>query len=161
MKIYHLINLSTGGKTTVLVSSIMAILAPIATVILAVAVFIVVDFILGFVVSVKVKKKGFMSGKFWGTIWKLAGALTVIILGDVLDTHVLSFMPRLHLAHIFAGIVCGADLWSILANFAILSDHPIFNLIKKWGRSEIVNKIGVDLADELDKQLNNNNNENE
>lgn len=151
MKFYNLTTLGMGGKLTLLVSSIASILAPIQALSVCIILFILTDFAFGLIVSVRVKKQGFISKKAYHTIWKLIGAEVCVLLAWVLDVHVLTFMPTLFLPNIFTGLICGADLWSILTNFAILSHHPIFRVIKKWGRCEIENKLGVDLAVELEK----------
>lgn len=134
-----------------MISSIASLLAPIQALAICIIVFILTDFALGFIVSVKVKKQGFITEKAWKTVWKLIGAEVCVLLAWVLDMHVLTFIPTLFLPNIFTGLICGADLWSILTNFAILSNHPVFRLIKKWGKHEIENKIGIDLTTELEK----------
>jgi hypothetical protein len=98
---------------------------------------------LGLIVSVRVRKIGFMSEKLYKSIWKLLGIEVTIFLSYLLDAHVIAPSLSLHLANIFTGIICGAELWSILTHFAILSDHPVFRLIKKWGKAEIENKVGA------------------
>jgi len=145
-------NILTFGKTeqlAVFVTSILSIFAPLTALAIVVFAFIFIDFILGLIVSIRVKKEGFITEKAWHTVWKLVGAEVCILLAWVLDTHVLTFAPSLALPNVFAGFVCGADLWSILTNFGILSNHPVFRLIKKWGKDEIKSKIGMDLS-ELD-----------
>jgi len=155
----YLFNLSVSGQATVLITAFLSIFAPITTLAIIVFLFILVDSIFGIIVSYKIKKQGFNSKKVYRTIWKLVGAEVCIILSYVLDTHVLSFTPTLHLPNIFTGIICGAEFWSILTNLAILSNHPIFRVIKKYAKTEIESKIGVGLIEELEKQTNINNNE--
>ena len=152
MKIYNILNLGTTGKITLTITSALSILVPIKVLAIVVLVFVAVDFTVGLIVSKKKRKQGFVTEKAWDTIWKIIGAEVCIVLAWVLDTHVLNFAPDLFLANIFAGFICGADLWSILTNFAILSNHPVFRLIKKWGKSEIENKIGLDIS-ELDNDI--------
>jgi hypothetical protein len=77
------------------------------------------------------------------TIWKLFGAETVVFFAFLLDEKILNFIPRLFLPNIFAGLICGAELWSILASLAILSGNPIFNAICKWGKDEIEKKLKI------------------
>jgi len=149
-----LLNLSVSGQITVILSAFLSIFAPVTTLAIVVFLFILVDFIFGVIVSYKVKKQGINSKKVYRTIWKLVGAEVCIILAYVLDTHVLSFTPRLHLPNIFTGIICGAEFWSILTNLAILSDHPIFRVIKKYAKTEIESKIGKGLIEELEKEQN-------
>ena len=149
MKIYNIFGFGMTGKIAILMMSAIGAFTPIKLLAIAVIGFILADFVVGLVVSVRVRKQGLISKKVWRTVWKLIGAEICIILAWVMDTHVLTFLPTMFLPNIFAGIVCGADLWSILTNFAILSDHPAFRLIKKWGKTEIQKKIGMDIS-ELD-----------
>ena len=120
-------------------------------------VFVLIDFVLGLIVSMCVRKIGFMSEKLYKSIWKLLGIEVTIFLSYLLDAHVIALSLSLHLANIFTGIICGTELWSILTHFAILSDHPVFRLIKKWGKAEIENKVGA--LKDFDKELKNQNNE--
>jgi predicted PurR-regulated permease PerM len=114
-------------------------------------VFVLVDFILGLIVSIRVRRMGFMSEKLYKSIWKLLGIEVSICLSYLLDAYVIAPSLSLHLANIFTGIICGTELWSILTHFAILSDHPVFRLIKKWGKAEIENKVGA--LKDFDKEL--------
>ena len=66
-----------------------------------------------------------------------------------MDVYVLTF-AYLYLANVVAGFVCGVEFWSILTYLSVLSDNPIFTLIRKWGKIEIEKKTGIDLS-ELDK----------
>ena len=149
---YRLLN--TGKLLTVSAGSIVSIFAPVKTLALTALLFVSIDFIFGLIVSVKVRKQGVMSGKIYKSLWKLIGIEVSIVLAHLLDTQVLNNTTSYHLANIFAGIICGTELWSILTHFAILSDHPVFRLIKKWGKSEIESKTGA--MKDFDNELNEN-----
>jgi phage-related holin len=136
---------------TISAGSILSIFAPVSKLAVIAFAFVVIDFIFGLIVSVRVRKVGFTTEKLYKSIWKLLGVEVSICLAYLLDVHVIDFTPTLHLANIFTGIICGAELWSILTHFAILSDHPVFRLIKKWGKAEIENKIGA--MKDFDKEL--------
>jgi phage-related holin len=131
--------------------SIASVFSPVKTLALVALLFVSVDFILGIIVSVRVRRQGILSSKIYKSIWKLLGIEVSIVLAYLLDTAVLNNTMSYHLANIFAGIICGAEFWSILTHFAILSDHPVFRLIKKWGKAEIENKVGA--LKDFDKEL--------
>jgi phage-related holin len=120
--------------------SLCSVFIPLQELALIVLLFIIIDFVVGLIVSFRIRKQGFLSNKAYRTIWKILGAETCVLLAFLLDAYVITF-ASLYLANVFAGIICGVDLWSILTNFAILSNHPVFRLIKKWGKSEIENKM--------------------
>jgi phage-related holin len=143
--------LTTGKLLTIGISSILSIFAPVSKLAIVAFVFVVIDFILGLFVSIRVRKVGFMSEKLYKSIWKLLGIEVSICLAYLLDAYVIAPSLSLHLANIFTGIICGTELWSILTHFAILSDHPVFRLIKKWGKAEIENKVGA--MKDFDKEL--------
>ena len=153
MKSYNFIDLSIGGRLALMISSLISVFSPIYILALCVVVFILIDFVLGVIVSIRIKKEGFSSTRAWHTVWKLLGAIICILLAYKLDEYVLTFLPVLFLPNIVVGIICGADFWSILTNLSILSNHPVFKMIKKYGKSEIKNKTGFDI-DELDNNEN-------
>ncbi|MDR0792888.1 MAG: phage holin family protein [Chitinophagaceae bacterium] len=143
---------SIGAKTTILFSSFFSMLIPIRKLAALVFLFIAIDFVSGSFVAKRERKEGFMTKKFYRTLWKLAGAEIAISLALFLDDSILSFLPHMFLPNIFAGFFCGADIWSILANFAILSNAPAFNLIRKFGKAEIMSKLKINFDE---KELNN------
>jgi phage-related holin len=147
---YRLLHFNFGKLLTVSVGSLCSVFIPVQELALIVLLFIIIDFIVGLVVSFRVRKQGFLSDKAYRTVWKILGAETCVLLAFLLDAYVITF-ASLYLANIFAGIICGADLWSILTNFAILSNHPVFRLIKKWGKSEIESKM--EGLKDFDKEL--------
>jgi phage-related holin len=153
MRLLNIQGLPSGEKAVIGVSAITSVFINVQALAIITFVFILIDFVFGVIVSLGKKKEGFQSQKAYNTIWKVLGAEIVIGLGYLFDTYILTFIPEqyLVLANVFAGFICGAELWSILTNFAILSNHPVFRLIKKWGKAEIENKIGVDIS-ELDKK---------
>jgi hypothetical protein len=102
--------------------------------------FIAADFVIGVITSFKVHKKGFETIKAWRTAFKLAGALTCIVAAYGIEVFIFETDDK-YLTRGVAGILCGFDFYSIIANFAMLSNHPAFRLIKKFVRSEIESKI--------------------
>jgi hypothetical protein len=147
------VNLNTGKALTVCLVSLFSVFAPIKTLAIIAFLFVLIDFILGIIVSIRIRKQGVMSSRIYKTVWKLLGVEVSIFLAYLLNTHVLNNTIPLGLPNILAGIICGADFWSIITHFAILSDHPVFRLIKKWGKAEIENKVGA--LKDFDKELKN------
>jgi phage-related holin len=113
---------------TVGMASLFSVFAQVKTLALVALLFVLIDFVFGLIVSIRVRKQGVMSSKIYKTMWKLIGIEISIILAHLLDTDVLNNTTAYRLPNIFAGIICGAEFWSILTHFAILSDHPVFRL---------------------------------
>ena len=51
---------------------------------------------------------------------------------------------NLHLTKLFAGFVCGIELWSFLENAATISNAPIFEWLGRW----VKRRIGEEVSDE-------------
>ena len=79
----------------------------------------------------------FESRAAWRTVRKLALVATAIAMAWLLDSCVLAGFREMHLARLFAGFVCGVELWSFLENAAELSDGPLFRLLRRYVRSRI------------------------
>jgi hypothetical protein len=139
---YRIQNLEAGKGVSISIIAVLGIFTPIVPLTIVVTLFIVIDWIVGFIVSKRIRKQGFLTHKFYNTVYKLIGAWLSIMLAFLIEKYIFK-SEALYISHGIAGIICGADFWSILSNFAILSDHPVFRLIKKWAKSEIENKIGM------------------
>jgi hypothetical protein len=139
---YRLQNLEAGKGVAISVIAIMGIFTPIIPLTIIVTLFIVIDCVVGIIVSKRIRKQGFVTHKFYNTIYKLIGAWLSIMLAFLIEKYIFK-SESLYISHGIAGIICGADFWSILSNFAILSNHPVFRLIQKWAKAEIANKIGT------------------
>jgi phage-related holin len=148
-----LFSFNTGKALTVAVVSLFSVFAQVKILAIVAFLFVLIDFVLGIIVSIRVRKQGVLSSKIYKTVWKIIGIEVSICLAYLLDTVVLNNTTSFYLANVFTGIICGADFWSILTHFAILSDHPVFRLIKKWGKAEIENKVGA--LKDFDKELKN------
>lgn len=114
---------------------------------IAVVIFEVMDFVTGCIKSAVVsKRKGerfaFESVKAWHTIYKFVFILIGILLAELLD-HTLDKESRLKLANYFTAFCCGVEFWSFLENAAVISDHPIFRMVKKVMREKAEDAIGA------------------
>jgi phage-related holin len=145
-------NIATGKILTAGIFSFLGMFTSISILLIGVAVFILTDFTLGLIVSYKVKKQGFVTQRAYHTVWKFVGAEIVVIMSHLLDTIVIPLV-NIRLAIIMAGIICCLELWSILSNFAILSNHRIFKIIQKFAKHEIENKVSS--LKDFDKEIDN------
>jgi phage-related holin len=124
-----------------LIGALVALVCPIAPLIIAATTFIVIDFITGTIASrTEARREGrawwFESRKAWRTVVKLGFVLTSIVLIWIIDLHILGFM-HLNLANLFTGFVCGVELWSFIENAASISRAPLFEWLSKWVKRRI------------------------
>lgn len=129
-----------------LLGALIALLCPIAPLIIAATTFILVDFVTGVIASrAEARRNGgawwFESRKAWRTVTKLGFVLTSIVLTWIIDCHILSFM-HLNLANIFTGFVCGVELWSFIENAAAISHAPLFEWLSRWVKRRIDREVG-------------------
>jgi hypothetical protein len=129
---------------------------PIRSIVMLTICFIAADFVIGIITSYRVHKKGFETVKAWRTAFKLAGALTSIMAAYGIEVFIFETGDK-YLSRGVAGILCGFDFYSMVANFAMLSNHPAFRVIKKFVKSEIESKIKR--ATSMDKEAENGSNE--
>lgn len=128
-----------------LVGALVALLCPIAPLIIAATTFILIDFITGIFASrTEARRAGkpwwFESRKAWRTVTKLGFVLTSIVLIWIIDLHILGFM-HLNLANLFTGFVCGVELWSFIENAASISHAPLFEWLGKWVKRRIDREV--------------------
>ena len=133
------------------ISSIVALFAPIRTLVLCLFIFIFIDFVTGCWASYKREhKKGnkwyFESSKAWNTIYKFAFASLGVVMCFIMENYLLDFIDAdLHIANIFAGFICGVEMWSYLENAAEISNHPVFRWVGKFVKKQTEEKIGVEI----------------
>ncbi len=125
--------------------ALVALVCPIASLIIAATTFIVIDFITGTIASrTEARREGrawwFESRKAWRTVVKLGFVLMSIVLIWIIDLHILSFM-HLNLANLFTGFVCGVELWSFIENAASISRAPLFEWLGKWVKRRIDGEV--------------------
>ncbi len=127
------------------VMALIALFAPISPLILCVVVFIGIDFISGVWASSRRAKAEdktwfFESQEAWRTLYKLGFTLVAIAMAWLIDSCVMGFV-ELRLAHLFAGFVCGVELWSFLENASQISDAPYFEWMRQYARRRIDKEI--------------------
>lgn len=128
-----------------LLGALVALLCPIAPLIIATTTFIFIDFLTGIAASYIVARRSgqpwwFESRKAWRTITKLGFVLMSIVLIWIIDQHILGFM-ELNLANIFTGFVCGVELWSFIENASSISRAPLFEWLGKWVKRRIDKEV--------------------
>jgi phage-related holin len=124
------------------------LLCPIIPLINAATAFIFIDFLSGIAASRAVAKREgkewwFESRKAWRTIFKAGFVAVAIVMTWIIDHYMLDFLS-LNLANLFAGFVCGIELWSFLENAATISNAPIFEWLGRW----VKRRIGEEVSDE-------------
>ena len=130
-------------------------LLPIQSLILCVLVAILTDFATGNIADYYRQKRAggkyyFQSEKMWKTIWKLGLSIIGIGFAWMLDTHALSNLGGLNLANFFCAFIVAAEFWSFLENAAVISDHPIFRVLKKYMKEHVKKKTDIDIDDKPD-----------
>lgn len=123
-----------------------ALFAPIGPMAATTAAFIGIDFLTGVAADrAAARREGrtwyFESREAWRTVLKLALALTAIAMAWLIDRCVLDF-TQLDTARLFAGFICGVEMWSFLENAAQLSDAPLFRQLRRYARRRIGKEAG-------------------
>lgn len=129
-----------------LLAGILSLFAPIAPTILCALIFIAADFVSGVAASrAEARRDGrqwfFESREAWRTVTKTGFTVTAIAMIWLTECCILNFMT-LNLTRLFAGFVCGVELWSFLENASVLSSAPLFEWLKRYVRRHIEHHIG-------------------
>ncbi len=123
------------------VVSLLALFAPISPLVVCVVVFIEIDFVSGVWASrhqalAEGKAWYFESEQAWRTLYKLGFTLIAIAMAWIIESCIIDFV-ELRLARLFAGFVCGVEMWSFLENASQFSDAPYFEWMRKYVRRRI------------------------
>ena len=110
--------------------SLVALFAPVAPLMWCVAAFIGVDFATGVAASrAEARRDGrawyFESREAWRTVRKLGFAIVAIAMARIVDT-----LP----AGLFAGFVCGVEMWSFLENACRMGDSRLLRRLRRFVR---------------------------
>ncbi len=133
--------------------AIASIFAPINPLIICVFLFISVDFLTGVWASKKVAKRDgkvwfFSSHRAWKTLYKLGFTIIAISMAWIVESYVIDFVD-IKLAKLFAGFVCGVELWSFLENATMISDAPYFLWMRQYLHRRIEqesNGLDIDIS---------------
>lgn len=121
-----------------IVASIVAVFAPIHTMIIITVVLILVDLISG-VIAARKKNEVINSGGLRRTVTKFSVYLTAICLGFLVEHYMIAdFMP---LSKLISGVISLVELKSILENMDTINGSSLFkSLIEKLGSMNDINK---------------------
>ena len=97
------------------------------------------------------KRFAFQSVKAWRTIVKLALMLLVIFLSEMLGKTLAEDGERWRLANYMTGFLCGVEMWSVLENAAVISEHPVFKWLRKFMKFKVEDKLGMKFEDAQDE----------
>lgn len=125
--------------------SLAALFAPIVPLIWCVVGFIGFDFITGVVASrTESREHGkewyFESHLAWRTAQKLGFTIIALCMAFCIDEFMLDFLS-LHLTKLFAGFVCGVEMWSFLENACRVSDAPLLRYLKRYVRRKVGEEV--------------------
>ena len=124
--------------------SLAALFAPVVPMVWCVAGFILFDFLTGVWASkVESREQGkewyFESRLAWHTAQKLGFTIIALCMAFVIDTMILDFL-EMNLTKLFAGFVCGVEMWSFLENACRISDAPLLRYIKRYVKQKVREK---------------------
>ena len=128
------------------VAALMALFAPIVPLVWCVVGFISFDFLTGVLAShADARREGaewyFTSAEAWHTAQKLGFTIIALCMAYLIDTLMLDFM-HLNLTKLFAGFVCGVEMWSFLENASVLSDAKLFEWLRNYVKRKVEREIG-------------------
>lgn len=128
------------------VMALLALLCPVAPLVITAVIFVAIDFITGIAASrAAAKREGVAwrieSRKAWRTVIKAGFVAIAIVMMWLIDSYILGFM-HLNLANVFTGFVCGVELWSFLENAATISGAPLFEWLGRWVKLRVVKEAG-------------------
>ena len=124
--------------------ALAALFAPVVPLVWCVVGFIAFDFLAGVLASrADARREGgewyFTSSQAWHTAEKLGFAIIALCMAYLIDTLMLDFM-HLNLTKLFAGFVCGVEMWSFLENACRISSSPLLRYIRRYVRNAITKK---------------------
>lgn len=127
------------------VAGLMALLSPIVPLVWCVVGFIGFDFVTGVWASRAESKRlhsewYFESREAWRTAEKLGFTIVALCMAYVIDVVLLDFLS-LNLTRLFAGFVCGVEMWSFVENACRISDAPLLRHIRRFVRQRIREEV--------------------
>lgn len=128
-----------------MVAALLALAAPIAPLAGCVVGFITFDFLTGVVASrADAQREGrrwyFESREAWHTVQKLALSIIALYMAYAIDAVMLDFL-QLNITKLFAGFVCGVEMWSFLENACRISSSPMLDYLRRWVRGRVRKEV--------------------
>lgn len=126
-------------------TALAALFAPLSPLVWSVVAFIGVDFLTGIFASrADARHRGeewyFESRMAWRTAEKLGFTIVALAMAYLIDELMLDFM-HLNLTKLFAGFVCGVELWSFVENACRISDAPLLRYVRRYVRQRIGEEV--------------------
>ena len=126
-------------------AALVALFSPAMPIVWCVVGFILFDFVTGVAASLAEAKRGgkawyFESREAWHTVEKLGFTIVALMMAYTIDVVLLDFM-RLNLTRLFAGFVCGVELWSFLENACRISSSPLLRHLRRIVRTKIGEEV--------------------
>ena len=127
------------------VASLVALAAPVTPLVACVVGFIAFDFVTGVMASrADARREGrgwwFESREAWHTVQKAALTIIALYMAYPIDAVMLDFL-HLNLTKLFAGFVCGVEMWSFLENACRISDAPLFRYLRRYVRHRVREEV--------------------
>ena len=125
--------------------ALAALFAPVVPLVWCVVGFIAFDFLTGVLASrADARREGgewyFTSSQACHTAEKLGFAIIALCMAYLIDTLMLDFM-HLNLTKLFAGFVCGVEMWSFLENACRISSSPMLDYLRRWVRGRVRKEV--------------------
>ena len=129
-------------------AAVAALFTPVTPMICSLIGFIGFDFITGVMAShAEARRSGrawfFESREAWRTIEKMGFAVIALCMTFIIDSLLLGFM-NLHLTNLFAGFICGVEMWSFLENACRISDAPLLKHLRQFVKHKVEENIKKD-----------------
>lgn len=127
------------------VAGLAALFTPLVPLVWCVVGFIGFDFVTGVMASrADARHAGqkwyFESREAWRTVEKLGFTVVALAMAYTIDVVVLDFL-NLNLTRLFAGFVCGVEMWSFVENACRISDSPLLRHIRRLVRHRIRKEV--------------------
>ena len=127
------------------VAGLVALFTPLVPLVWCVVGFIGFDFVTGVMASrVEARRAGLTwyleSREAWRTVEKLGFTVAALCMAYTIDVLVLDFLA-LNLTKLFAGFVCGVEMWSFIENACRISDAPLLRHIRRVVRQRIREEV--------------------
>jgi hypothetical protein len=127
------------------VAGLVALFTPIVPLVWCVVGFIGFDFVTGVLASRADARRAeqewfFESREAWRTVEKLSFTVVALCMTYVIDVVVLDFL-ELNLTRLFAGFVCGVEMWSFVENGCRISDAPLLRHIRRFVRQRVREEV--------------------
>ena len=119
--------------------------APIKGIVTITMLTITIDLILG-VWAARVKGLGIKSEKLWRTVYKMLIAFTIMHLLYSIDVEY--GVEVVHSYRVAGLFIIGFEIWSVLENAAVITDHKMFRILKRYMENKVKDATGVNLTED-------------